>query len=227
MSAEPQTAREALTREAIVDAALQIGDTEGLEAVSLRRVASSLGVTAMALYRYISSKEELLGAMMDRVFGEFELPAERADGDWRELLREFGRAFRRLLLAHPAAAELYFGGLSAIFPNGLRIVEPILELITRAGFSPEQAGLLEMVLERNVLALVLFETRAAAMGDAEQRRALFDLRRQAVNSLPADQFPRVIESAGIFCGDVDPEVAFEFALDLMIAGVEKLLERSA
>ena len=82
MSAEPIRAREALTRDAVIEAALQLADREGLDAVSFRRVGTQLGVTAMALYRYVSSKEELLGAMMDRVFGEFELPPT-VDSDWR------------------------------------------------------------------------------------------------------------------------------------------------
>lgn len=229
MSAQPRSAaaRETLTREAIVEAALQLADSEGLDAVSLRRVGSMLGVTAMALYRYVASKEELLGAMMDRVFAEFEVPDTPPDGDWREQLREYGRCFRRLLLAHPAAGELYFSGISAIFPHGLLIVEPLLELLIRAGAGSGQAAMLEAILERNVIALVLFETRAAALGTPEERDALLQLRRDAVLSLPAERFPLVLSAADVLCGNFDPEEAFDLALDIMIAGVEKLLESSS
>ena len=72
-----------------------------------------------------------------------------------------------------------------------------------------------------MLALVLFETRAAAAGGPDEQEALFRLRRDAVLALPGDHFPHVIQAADIICGAVDPDAAFEFALNLMIAGVEE------
>jgi len=84
VATELNTERKTLSRRAVIDAALALGDKEGVEAVSLRRLARELGVTPMALYRYVDSKEGLLAAIADRAFEEFELPAE-GEGDWREI----------------------------------------------------------------------------------------------------------------------------------------------
>ena len=225
MPTQAKADRNTLTRDTVVEAALVTADGEGLKAVSFRRLAADLGVTPMALYRYVSSKEELLAAMMDRVFGEFELPAE-TQGDWREQLRELGRSFRRLLVAHPAAASLYLARVEAIFVNGLRVVEVILRVLQRAGFSRQQAALLEGTLERNVLALVLLETGSAAAATPEEQAARVRAQRARLLTLSPQEFPHVIAAADELTGAVDPDEAFEYALDLVIAGLEKQLDAS-
>ncbi len=221
-----QPARRALTRELVVETALATADAGGLEAVSFRRLATELGVTPMALYRYVSSKEELFSAIVDRAYEEFELPVGE-DADWREQLRELARAFRRLLLAHPAAAALYFTRTDAQSLSGLRLVEVVLGALEAAGFSSEQAALIEGELERNVLALVLFETRRAALwsSDEDRETRMRELRARLL-TLPPREFPRVVASADYLCGPADPDAAFEFALELMIGGLETLLARS-
>ena len=225
MATQQKTERAApLSREAVLTTALAVADTEGLDAVSFRRVAAGLGVTPMALYRYVSSKEELLAGMMDLVFSQFEIPEPQTD--WREELREFGRSFRRLLLSHPAAAPLYFTKSEGIFLHGLRIIESMLELLQRAGFSPEQAALIQGSLERTVLALVLFEAGDASRGSAEEMEAHIRTARARLQSLPPREFPRVIGAVDVLCGAVDPDAAFEFALDLMSGGLERLLGTS-
>src|SRR4051812_38199622 len=95
----------ALTREAVLRRALAIGDDEGLEAISLRRVASALGVTPMALYRYVESKDALLDAVLDLVYGEIELPDPEAV-DWWDGLAAIAHSARRALIAHPVAAAV-------------------------------------------------------------------------------------------------------------------------
>src|SRR5579871_3406121 len=99
--------RKTLNRATIVAAALARADADGLEAVSFRRLAADLGVTPMALYRYVASKDELLVGVMDAVFAKFDLPPD-PNADWRDQLRDLARTFRRLLLSHPAAAKLGF-----------------------------------------------------------------------------------------------------------------------
>jgi AcrR family transcriptional regulator len=225
MTTEAKNERRALTREIVVEAALASADAGGLEAVSFRRLAADLSVTPMALYRYVSGKEELLAAVVERVFAEFEMPAD-GEADWRDHLRDLARAFRRLLVAHPAAAELYFAAIETESMSGLRIVEVLLGVLQRAGFSSSEAALLEGNLERNVLALVLLETRAAAAGTPEEQAARVRAQRARLLMLPPDEFPHVVEAADQLCGAIDPDEAFEFALDLLIGGLEKLMETS-
>jgi AcrR family transcriptional regulator len=89
----------ALTVAAVVEAAVRIADTEGLAAMSMRRVADELGVGAMTLYRYVPGKGELLDVMLDSVYAE--LPLRRIEGDWRAKLEEVARENRELCLRHP------------------------------------------------------------------------------------------------------------------------------
>src|SRR5262252_9098856 len=101
--------RQALSREGILDVALRLADERGLAAVSMRAVAERVGVTPMALYPHIGSKDALLDGLVDRMLAEF-LPAEAALGTlaWRDRLRAIGRGVRDLSRRHPAAFTLLF-----------------------------------------------------------------------------------------------------------------------
>src|SRR5437773_696462 len=83
-------AREKLTRERIVEAALQVMDAEGLEAVSMRRVAREVGVEAMSLYHYVKDKDDLLAGICDRVMADFEFPDDT--GEWNDRARAGARS---------------------------------------------------------------------------------------------------------------------------------------
>ncbi|MGZ4358766.1 MAG: TetR/AcrR family transcriptional regulator C-terminal domain-containing protein [Gaiellaceae bacterium] len=225
MTVEAKSERAPLTRRAVVEAALAIADAGGLEAISFRRLASELGVTPMALYRYVDGKEALLYGIAERVFEEFELPAETA-GDWRDQLRVLGHSFRRLLVAHPAVAALFtLHPADVLSPNAARVIEVVLGVLRQAGFSPEEAALLESELERFVLALVMLETGGGPPASEEELQAHVRELRARLAMLPPDEFPHMLEAAPYFCKDSDPDWAFEFALDLMIGGLERLLEQ--
>jgi TetR/AcrR family tetracycline transcriptional repressor len=210
-----------LTREAVVAAGLAIGDAEGLEAVSLRRIAGDVGVTPMALYRYVGSKEELLDAMLDAVWGEVVLP-DPAVGEWWEGLATVGRSTRAAFLAHPAAAAI-----AATRPRGgqnvVRVIEAILALLERAGFGPEQAARIYLPFARALLSLIVFEASLLpelSQGDRRQQalRTRFEL-----ESLPADEFPYVIAAAPHLAMPYEPERVFEEGLELLHAGIEAQL----
>jgi AcrR family transcriptional regulator len=125
--------RATLTREAIVAAAIAIADAEGIEAVSIRRVATELGARAMSLYTYIERKEDLFDLMHDKAAGELlftgELPA-----DWRTAVAEVARRSRATCLRHPWMVDLSqrprFG------PNGMRHLEQSLAAIDGLGLDP-------------------------------------------------------------------------------------------
>jgi TetR/AcrR family tetracycline transcriptional repressor len=219
---EKVTAREPLTRHALIEAALRIADSEGLEAVSLRRVARDFGVTPMALYRYVDSKEGLLAGISEHVLGEFELPSEET-GDWREELRALARSFRRLLVAHPAVAALFsLHPPEIITPNGWRIVEIVLRTLREAGFPPREAALLEDECERFVLALVMLETGGRPR-ESKLGAHVEEVRAQLAKISP-EEFPNVAEAIPFITKHPDPDWAFELALDLIIGGLERLLE---
>jgi TetR/AcrR family transcriptional regulator, tetracycline repressor protein len=141
----------ALSREQVVDAALGIADREGPEALGIRRVARELGVTPMALYRYVESKEDLLHLLRESLWEQVALDQRRAS--WRAELREIALAFRRLVHEHPAAPALLAGG-SGESEAERRICDLMLQSFRAAGFGPQTAETLYLQFSHFVLALV-------------------------------------------------------------------------
>ncbi|KKO54128.1 TetR/AcrR family transcriptional regulator [Paenibacillus sp. DMB20] len=105
----------------IVEAAVAIADRDGLPAVSMARVAASLGYTPMSLYRYIPSKDDLLILMQESV-GHITIPPEGEESDWREGLRGFVRASIQVYVEHPWFGDIPISG-APITPNNLRMVD--------------------------------------------------------------------------------------------------------
>ncbi|MET8862381.1 TetR/AcrR family transcriptional regulator C-terminal domain-containing protein [Nonomuraea sp. NPDC004580] len=123
--------RPALTREVIVAAAIALADAEGLDAVSIRRVAAELGARTMTLYSYIERKEDLLALMADEIAAEAHADEPLPD-DWREALLLLARLERDLVRRHPWRVDLISQRV-AVGPNGLRHVEQKLAAIGRLG----------------------------------------------------------------------------------------------
>jgi AcrR family transcriptional regulator len=154
-----------LDAEAIVDTALSVADDAGLEAVTLRRVAARLGVTPMALYRYIESKDELLDAMADRLYEELMTPAGD-EAEWWQELAGLARSTRRVLLAHPWAAPLFARPLAG--PNARALDDALQRALRTAGFSAAEARELHDQLSNLVFALVAPEVKG------KRNRAAFE-----------------------------------------------------
>jgi AcrR family transcriptional regulator len=153
-----------LTPEEIVDVALELAAADGLDGVSLRRIAEVLGVTPMALYRHIGSKEALLDAMADALYAELRLPGD--EGDWWEALRQLARSTRTLLLARPWAVSLFSRPLAG--PHGRELDQALRSTLLRAGFSRAEATELHHQLSNIVFALVAPEL------DCRRNRAAFE-----------------------------------------------------
>jgi AcrR family transcriptional regulator len=218
------TERRPLGRELILETALRIADTEGLDALGVRRVARELSVTPMALYRYVQSKDDLLDGIGDYVLGRLEL-GESPGQDWKEELRRAARSYRRLLVDHPAAAALSVQRRLST-PNAWRVAERLLELLRGAGFDAEEAARLYQQIARFLLGLAVLEVEAAA-----QRRAvaadgeLAAKVRSDLEKLSAAAFPRIHEGLPFMTSPPDFERNFELGLELLLAGLEELLRR--
>jgi AcrR family transcriptional regulator len=132
----PGPTRRALSTDAVVDAALEMADAGGLDAVSLRKLASTFGVTAMALYRHVGDKDHLLDLMAGRVLDELDVATEQG-ATWQDDLRRLGNSFLALVAAHPAATFL----LSRPFdsPGARRVSVALLGILGRAGFAPSDS----------------------------------------------------------------------------------------
>jgi AcrR family transcriptional regulator len=169
-----------LDSETVVDTAMALADETGLDGVSLRRVAGLLGVTPMALYRYVESKDDLLGAITERLYGELTLPEPSAD--WWEDLATLARSTRKVLLAHPWAVSLFARPLAG--PNAHALDAALRDSFRRAGFSAAEARELHDQLSNMVFALVAPElagmrNRAAFERGLELLHAGLEARRRS------------------------------------------------
>jgi AcrR family transcriptional regulator len=123
-----------LTLDQIVEAAVRVADTEGLEAVSMRRVAAELGTGTMSLYRYVPGKGELLDLMLDRVQKPSENPADLGDGSWRAALEALGRATLALYRRHPWLLQVN-QSRPILGPSALDGMEKVLSRIRPMGLT--------------------------------------------------------------------------------------------
>jgi len=208
------TAREAgplgLSRVRIADAALDLIDREGLEAVSMRRLAQELGTGTMTIYGYFAGKDELLDAVVD-VAAERHGAAPSA-GSWRERLAEVIRSFRRGLAAHPGLIRLRLRR-PLVSAGAKRGTEVGLQALREAGFDSEQATALFRVL-------FLYAFGFAAFSADEVSDELRSEVGAALNRLPPDEYPQVVNSAEHLVETLGGDDQFEFGLALILDGIE-------
>ncbi|MGP3918900.1 TetR/AcrR family transcriptional regulator [Nonomuraea sp. 10N515B] len=224
--------RPELSVERIVRAAIDVADAEGLQALSMRRVAERLGVGTMSLYTYVPGKPELFDVMLDTVYGETARP-EDAPGGWRGRLEQIARENWALYLRHPwllqiAATRPVLGpNATAKYDYELRAVDGI--------------GLTDLEMD-SVITLITGFVHGAARGaveaaQAESQTGMTDEQWWAAHapflSLIADpgRFPtaaRVGQAAGeALNAAYSPEHAFEFGLQRVLDGIEALVSQRA
>jgi AcrR family transcriptional regulator len=213
---KPQVASDAgLSKRRVVEEAIRLADGEGVDGLSMRRLAVALGAGAMSLYHYVASKDELLDAMVDVVFEEIELPPE--DTDWQTAIRRRAISARRVLARHRWAIGLMDSRKSP-GPANLRHHEAVTACLRRAGFSPLTATHANWLLDSYLYGFSMQETSlsfdsAAVFADAAENVYL--------PQLPPDEFPYLNESAAaLVAAGYDPADEFLFGLDLILAALE-------
>ncbi|MET8046356.1 TetR/AcrR family transcriptional regulator [Streptosporangium sp. NPDC005286] len=218
-----------LTREAVVEQALEIGDAEGLQAVTIRRLAQELGVTPMALYWHFKNKEQLTVGMADHLVEGFVIRDDGGDyaGPWQERLRGLVAGLVRVLRRHPCAA----GVLSEVdhmeVPAFLRVWDMALGLAKRGGFSYEESCLISQFLLQGAISLAAGPTKHCVPGLTEREAAeRTRLKRVRLQSLPPDVYPHIVEMAVPLSEDGRPDLYDTFGVDLLMAGIETLSARS-
>ena len=225
--------RPGLTREAIVARALEIGTAEGLEAVSLRRLAQELGVTPMALYRHVRDKQDLINAMTEAVFEGIETTAGvRPEMTWTERMRRSIQSYKEQMDARPLAIPLSIAYTGEGPPFFWKFLEELLAILLDAGFERRQAIVLIRTMSNLVAGyLLLFQQGASNEatrphpGQVELMRRHFAL---AQMSLPRAEFPNLVDSAEVTAEVwlTDPNHWWPNTVDLIMFGLERMLERS-
>jgi TetR/AcrR family tetracycline transcriptional repressor len=211
--------RSPLSRDVVADRALALADAEGIEAVTIRRLATDLGVTPMALYWHFRTKEDLLAGAADRVLDALEVP-ERV-GDWTVDIRTALVALVTAMRPHPQVAQLVADRIM-IHPTGLDLTELALATLRAGGFDSEEASYLAMQALRAAITMVTGDPVDDSGRSPQDREAQLRTKRAWIASLPPEKYPALVEHADAMthCADVDR--FFDLGVDLFVAGVRGL-----
>jgi len=203
--------RQSLSRERVLEAALSLADTHGLDSVSMRNLAQTLGVEAMSLYNHVANKNDLLDSMVDRVFAEIELPEA---GDWRQCMRGRAVSARRVLTLHPWAIGL-LDSRGTPGPATLRHHDWMIGVLRNNGFSLAMTADAFAVLDSFIYGFVAQESSLPSS-------KLPDHAREIVNNLPTKQYPHLAELTRgyVLPTGYDFSDSFEFGLDLVLDGLD-------
>ncbi|MGZ4132095.1 MAG: TetR/AcrR family transcriptional regulator C-terminal domain-containing protein [Actinomycetota bacterium] len=206
--------RERLTRGRVIEAALRVLDAEGLEAVTMRRVAREVGVEAMSLYNHVKDKDDLLDGIVGRILLEFPVPATDHARDWPGYGREVANGWRAVLMAHPHALPLVGSRAPASDdPDVLLPIETALRALREAGLSEQDAVMAFHAIGGYIFGFVMMESgQALGMPGSDHKLAGFSF------ELPADRLP-CLTACMPYLIACDFEEQFAFGLDLMIEGL--------
>ena len=221
-----------LDRDRITEVTVRLLDAEGLAKFSMRRLAAELNVTAMSVYWYVDTKDDLLELALDKVYGGLELPDPTdEDADWREQLRSLATVYRALLVRHPWLSPLA-GRYLNIGPNSLRFSRTVQQVVLRTGLPAHGiTGAISAVfqfvygygtIEGHFLARVAdtgltpddyFRDAMSAVAEAPQTAEIIKQSRDLMAARGGDTVAEMMDRD------------FTFALDLLIAGTEAMVAR--
>jgi AcrR family transcriptional regulator len=202
-----------LSRELIVKAALDLVDREGIDALTMRGVAEELGTKPMSLYTYVSDKQDLLGGMLDLIASEQVMPS--LDQPWRDWVREGAHTVRQNCLAHPNALAAAIRSATPLrFGQQLEGTDAILAALEKAGFDLETAVHVYRAVLNFIQGTVLYQINSSLAPTG-----LVDVLARA------DQLPTFTRAVHHYL-QPDWDRTFEVGLDMLIAGMERLLEEN-
>jgi len=221
-SEEPDSERPRLSKQTVTESALKLADADGLDALTIRKLAQHLGVTPMALYWHFRSKEELLEGVAEQVWGEIDVNTD-PDAPWWAQLQGLLESLVKVLRAHSAAAQLLLEHEKRN-EAALRATEAALEILTSAGFDAQHASEIARGTLWTGITLVMSETGYhPELSDDE--RAEFQRRSQVeLAMLPAARYPHLVRCAAPMA-NCDPEFHYRLGVELFIAGVRALAGR--
>jgi AcrR family transcriptional regulator len=208
-----------LSRERVLGAAVALADAGGVDALSMRRIAQELGVVPMALYKHVANKDELLDGMVDVVVGEIDPPPTGTD--WKTAIRQRVLSARGALLRHPWASRVIESRTSAT-PAVLKYMDSMIGLFRAGGFSIDLTHHAMHAMGSRLLGFTqeLFDDTADDGPELDP----------AMAQQLADTYPHITElvtaithdAASVVGPGCDDQFEFEFALDLMLDGLERL-----
>jgi AcrR family transcriptional regulator len=218
--------RAPLSRERVVDAAVALAVRDGIESLTMRKLADELGAGAMSLYHYVPNKEDLLDGMVDVVFSEIEPPPTGVD--WRTAMRRRALSTRHVLNRHRWAVGLMESRRSP-GPASIRLHEAVLGCLREGGFSIEMTIQAYSVLDAYIYGFALQE-KSVPFDSAEESAAVAQEQARAFaeqqSAALAEEFPYLAEVVAGHVATVgyDFATAFEYGLDLILDALEQRRE---
>jgi AcrR family transcriptional regulator len=218
--------RKALDRDALVAAAIRILDAEGLDAVTIRRVAQELGVGAASLYAYVDSKDALIELVLDDVVGEIDVSGFPNDDPWQEQLKELIRRSRAAFGAHRDVARASLGRIPS-GPNALRTMDTMLAVLERSGLSDQVIAYAGDLVGLLISATAYEESLFADTGlELDDFAGYVQELRAYLEALPPDRFPHMVALAGPLTRfEPGTDSRFEFMLDVVVRGLDSLRDQ--
>ncbi len=218
MSRQPKTTadlRPPLSRERVLQAALDLADELGLDALTMRELGQRLGVEAMSLYNHVANKDDILDGILDLVVSEIDLPS--GDVDWRVAMRRRAASARETFGRHPWASALNDSRESS-GPGRMYYFDWVIGTLRRSGFSVELAVHAFSAIDSYIYGFGRQQLNmAAGEGTAEESAEAI------LSAIPADEFPYLAEVITDFMLTVgyDESADFDFGLGLILDGLER------
>jgi len=218
-SVSETTTRVRLSRERILRAAVDLADRGGVETLSMRRLAQELGVVPMALYKHVANKEEMLGGMLDLVVGEIDPP--RTDTDWKTAVRERIVSARRALLRHPWASRVMERRTEPT-PVVMAYMDSMIGMFRTGGFSIDMTHHAMHAMGSRLMGFSQELFNDSTDTDREMEAEMWTALSGTYPSI-YELYLAVSHDDGSVVGPgCDDQFEFEFALDLMLDGLERL-----
>ena len=213
--------RAPLTRQRVLDAAVELADRDGVGSLSMRKLAQELGVEAMSLYHHVANKDAILDGLIDIVFSEIELPGRT---DWKEAMRQRAISAREVLRRHPWATSL-MESRPTPGPANLRHHDAVLGILRNAGFSIELAAHAYSRLDAYIYGFALQET-SLPLGTPEETA---EVAKAIMAEFAAGTYPHLTEIAveHVLQPGYDYGNEYQFGLDLILDGLDRALGASS
>ncbi|MBE9139525.1 TetR/AcrR family transcriptional regulator C-terminal domain-containing protein [Nodosilinea sp. LEGE 07088] len=206
-----------LSRERILQTALRLADEGGLEALSMRKLAQALDVKAMSLYNHVTNRDDLIDGIVDRVVSEIDVPKPGAD--WKTAMRRRAISAHQVLLRHPWATMPLVSRVN-VGPAMLRYVDSTIGCLKEAGFSFEMADHAWNAIDSHVYGFTLQELNFPI-----EAADYSEIAADYLPQIPAEQYPYMNRlTHQVIQGDYDGLHDFEFGLDLILDGLDRLLK---
>jgi AcrR family transcriptional regulator len=202
----------------VLQAALELADARGFDAISMRNVAKRLGVEAMSLYNHVANKEDIVDGLVDIVFSEIEV-ATPGTVDWKTSMRQRAISVRAALNRHRWAVGLMEGRMNP-GPASLQNHDAVLACLRESGFSFRAAVHAYSAMDAYIYGFALQE-RGLPFDAPEETAQVMQRQRRNVPNMEA--YPYLVEAATEFAeAGYDYDTEFEFGLDVILDGLERL-----